>query len=247
MINKIMDLGISKTEASELLAVSKDIEKDYLKLKDGYPIQYLIGYVDFYGYRINITPDVLIPRYETEYLVEKTIKYSEKLFANKNVKVLDLGTGSGSIAISMAKNINSDVTAVDISQEALGVAKNNAILNNVEINFINSDMLDKVEGKFDVIISNPPYISKDENIMEIVDKYEPHLALYAEDDGLYFYKNILDNIKDYLNDKFLIAFEIGWWQGELISEYASSIFKTERIVIEKDLTNRNRYIFIISE
>ena len=198
-----MDLGISKTEASELLAVSKDIEKDYLKLKDGYPIQYLIGYVDFYGYRINITPDVLIPRYETEYLVEKTIKYSEKLFANKNVKVLDLGTGSGSIAISMAKNINSDVTAVDISQEALDVAKNNAILNNVEINFINSDMLDKVEGKFDVIISNPPYISKDENIMEIVDKYEPHLALYAEDDGLYFYKNILDNIKDYLNDKFL--------------------------------------------
>lgn len=246
MINKIMSLGFSRPESEELVKVSKNIEKDYQKLLEGYPIQYLIGYVDFYGYKINVNENVLIPRYETEYLVEKTINYSKKMFDSK-LDILDLGTGSGAISIALGKKLESNVTGVDISDKALEVAKNNALQNNININFIKSDMLENVTGKYDIVISNPPYIDAEEKIMDSVKKYEPHLALYAEDNGLYFYKNILSNIKPYLKEKFIIAFEIGWWQGKLIEMIAKEYFGDSKILTLKDLTNRDRYIFIINE
>lgn len=246
MINKIMSLGFSRPESEELVKVSKNIEKDYQKLLEGYPIQYLIGYVDFYGYKINVNENVLIPRYETEYLVEKTINYSKKMFDSK-LDILDLGTGSGAISIALGKKLDSNVTGVDISDKALEVAKNNALQNNININFIKSDMLENVTGKYDIVISNPPYIDAEEKIMDSVKKYEPHLALYAEDNGLYFYKNILSNIKPYLKEKFIIAFEIGWWQGKLIETIAKEYFEDSKVLILKDLTNRDRYIFVINE
>lgn len=246
MINKIMSLGFSRPESEELVKVSKNIEKDYQKLLEGYPIQYLIGYVDFYGYKINVNENVLIPRYETEYLVEKTINYSKKMFDSK-LYILDLGTGSGAISIALGKKLDSNVTGVDISDKALEVAKNNALQNNININFIKSDMLENVTGKYDIVISNPPYIDSEEKIMDSVKKYEPHLALYAEDNGLYFYKNILSNIKPYLKEKFIIAFEIGWWQGKLIETIAKEYFEDSKVLILKDLTNRDRYIFVINE
>lgn len=246
MINKIMSLGFSRPESEELVKVSKNIEKDYQKLLEGYPIQYLIGYVDFYGYKINVNENVLIPRYETEYLVEKTINYSKKMF-DGNLDILDLGTGSGAISIALGKKLDSNVTGVDISDKALEVAKNNALQNNININFIKSDMLENVTGKYDIVISNPPYIDSEEKIMDSVKKYEPHLALYAEDNGLYFYKNILSNIKPYLKEKFIIAFEIGWWQGKLIETIAKEYFEDSKVLTLKDLTNRDRYIFIINE
>lgn len=246
MINKIMSLGFSRPESEELVKVSKNIEEDYKKLLEGYPIQYLIGYVDFYGYKIYVNENVLIPRYETEYLVQKTINYSKKIF-NDKLDILDLGTGSGPISIVLGRELNSIVTGVDISEDALNVAKKNAIENKVSINFIKSNMLDSVEGKYDIVVSNPPYIDIDEKIMDSVKKYEPHLALYAKDNGLYFYKNILSNIKPYLKERFIIAFEIGWWQGSLIEKIAQEYFENSNILIEKDLTNRDRYIFIINE
>lgn len=246
MINKIISLGFSRPESEELVKVSKNIEKDYQKLLEGYPIQYLIGYVDFYGYKINVNENVLIPRYETEYLVEKTINYSKKMFDSK-LDILDLGTGSGAISIALGKKLDSNVTGVDISDKALEVAKNNALQNNININFIKSDMLENVTGKYDIVISNPPYIDSEEKIMDSVKKYEPHLALYAEDNGLYFYKNILSNIKPYLKEKFIIAFEIGWWQGKLIETIAKEYFEDSKVLTLKDLTNRDRYIFIINE
>ncbi len=246
MINKIISLGFSRPESEELVKVSKNIEKDYQKLLEGYPIQYLIGYVDFYGYKINVNENVLIPRYETEYLVEKTINYSKKMFDSK-LDILDLGTGSGAISIALGKKLDSNVTGVDISDKALEVAKNNALQNNININFIKSDMLENVTGKYDIVISNPPYIDSEEKIMDSVKKYEPHLALYAEDNGLYFYKNILSNIKPYLKEKFIIAFEIGWWQGKLIETIAKEYFEDSKVLILKDLTNRDRYIFVINE
>ena len=246
MINKIMSLGFSRPESEELVKVSKNIEEDYKKLLEGYPIQYLIGYVDFYGYKIYVNENVLIPRYETEYLVQKTINYSKKIF-NDKLDILDLGTGSGAISIVLGRELNSIVTGVDISEDALNVAKKNAIENKVSINFIKSNMLDSVEGKYDIVVSNPPYIDIDEKIMDSVKKYEPHLALYAKDNGLYFYKNILSNIKPYLKERFIIAFEIGWWQGALIEKIAQEYFENSNILIEKDLTNRDRYIFIINE
>ena len=246
MINKLMALGFSRPECEELIKVSKDIDSDYKKLLEGYPIQYLIGYVNFYGYNIRVNESVLIPRYETEYLVEKTINYSKKMF-NDKVNVLDLGTGSGAISIALGKELDSNVTGVDISFDALEVARMNAKENNLDIHFIESDMLDKVTGKYDIVISNPPYIDTDEKIMDSVKKYEPDLALFASDNGLYFYKNIISNIKPYLNEKFIIAFEIGWWQGNLIKDIATEYFKDSKIIIEKDLTNRDRYVFIINE
>ena len=246
MINKIMSLGFSRPESEELVKVSKNIEEDYKKLLEGYPIQYLIGYVDFYGYKIYVNENVLIPRYETEYLVQKTINYSKKIF-NDKLDILDLGTGSGAISIVLGRELNSIVTGVDISEDALNVAKKNAIENKVSINFIKSNMLDSVEGKYDIVVSKPPYIDIDEIIMDSVKKYEPHLALYAKDNGLYFYKNILSNIKPYLKERFIIAFEIGWWQGALIEKIAQEYFEDSNVLIEKDLTNRDRYIFIINE
>ena len=246
MINKIMSLGFSRLESEELIKVSKNIDKDYQKLLEGYPIQYLIGYVNFYGYKINVNENVLIPRYETEYLVEKTINYSKKIF-NKKVNILDLGTGSGAISIALGKKLDSNITAVDILDDALELAKINAKENNLDIKFIKSDILDDVTGKYDIVISNPPYIDNEEKIMDSVKKYEPNIALFASDNGLYFYKKIISNIKPFLNEKFIIAFEIGWWQGNLIKNIAAEYFKDSKIIIEKDLTDRDRYIFIINE
>ena len=246
MINKIISLGISKREAEELISVSKDIEHDYELLKDGYPVQYLIGYVDFYGYKINVNEDVLIPRYETEYLLEKVINISKKIFSDK-INILDIGTGSGAISIVLKNELNSNVTACDISKKALNVAINNAKINNSNINFIESDIFSNINDKFDIIISNPPYISSDEVIMDSVKKYEPNLALYAPKDGLYFYEEIIKDARKYLNDKFIIAFEIGWWQGNLIYDIAKRYFNDSVIRIEKDLTDRDRYLFIIHE
>lgn len=246
MINDIIKLGYSQTEAQELIKVSNNIDKDIEKLKEKYPIQYLIGYVNFYGYRINVNESVLIPRYETEFLVEKTIKYINKYF-DKKVKILDIGTGSGAISIALAKNINSNIDAVDISLEALSLAKNNSKENETNINFFQSDIFSNVKNKYDVIISNPPYISKNEKIMDSVYKYEPHLALFAKDNGLYFYNEIISKSKEYLNDKFIIAFEIGYLQGNDIINITKKYYNDKKIILEKDLSGKDRYIFIISE
>ena len=246
MLNKIVELGYSKVEAQELIKVSKNIDEDYKKLLNQYPIQYLIGYVNFYGYKINVNENVLIPRYETEYLVEKTIKYIKDEF-NSEINILDLCTGSGSIAIALSKELNCSVNASDISSKALEIARINAKENNADINYIESDLFDKINGKYDVIISNPPYISKNEKIMYSVDKYEPHEALYADDEGLFYYDKILGEIKNHLNNKYIIAFEIGYTQGEKIKKLAKKYLNNPKVLIEKDLSNKDRYVFIFSK
>ena len=175
------------------------------RLEDGEPVQYIVGDVDFYGNIIKVNKNVLIPRRETEELVEKTINYLKELKLN-NPTILDIGTGSGCIPITLKKQVpSSEIMAVDISESALEVAIENAKNNNVDINFIQSYIFENVNTKFDCIISNPPYIRYDEPIMDIVKNNEPHTALYADDNGLFFYKEILKNAKKYLNKKFIIA------------------------------------------
>ena len=223
--------------------VTGNIEEAIERYKNGEPVQYIIGDVNFYGNTIKVNKDVLIPRYETEELVEKTIKKIKNKF-NKKIDVLDLCTGSGCIAITIKKEINSNVTATDISSDALEVAKKNVNLNNVDIKLINSDLFNNIDGKFDCIISNPPYISYDEEIDEIVKNNEPNLALYAPNNGLYFYEEILKNIKKYLNDEFIIAFEIGYKQGESLVELANRYLNNVTISVEKDLQGRDRFLFI---
>ena len=247
MKNKIINLGISNREADELLKVSKNIEKDYEKLKKDYPIQYLIGYVNFYGYNIKVNKNVLIPRFETEFLVDKTINYAKKIFGNKKIKIIDLGTGSGAISVAIAKNLNSDVTAVDISNKALSVAKKNFKDNNIQVKCFQNDMLEGINEKFDIVISNPPYIDKDEIIMDSVRKYEPNIALFAENNGLYYYEKILSTVQKNLSKNFIIAFEIGYKQFDKIKTIINKYFNNVKIICEKDLANKDRYIFIINE
>lgn len=247
MLEKIINLGISKAEAQELIKVSKNIENDYALLLKKYPIQYLIGYVDFYGYKINVSKDVLIPRYETELLVEKTINRVNNKFKGK-VNILDMCTGSGAIAIALNNEISySSLTASDVSSLAINIAKKNAVINNSSINFVEGDLFENITDKYDVIISNPPYISKEEEIMDSVIRYEPHTALYAENNGLYFYEEILKNSINHLNKSFLIAFEIGYWQSEKIIKIVKEYYKNVKIEVEKDLSGKNRYIFIENE
>lgn len=220
-----------------------NIDEALKRLEDGEPIQYIIGNVNFYGNTFNVNKNVLIPRFETEELVEKTIKLIKENFNNK-LDILDLCTGSGCIAITLNKELNSNVDASDISAEALDVAIKNNKLNNTNVYFIHSDIFSNIEKKYDVIISNPPYISEDEEIMDIVKNNEPHLALYASNDGLYFYEEILKNCLKFLKDKYLIAFEIGYLQGEKIENLAYQYLNNINIWIEKDLQGKDRFVFI---
>ena len=221
-----------------------DLNEALKLLEQGVPVQYIVGNVDFYGLNFIVNNNVLIPRFETEELVEKTINYVVNFF-NKDISILDIGTGSGCIAISLSKNlIGSCVDALDISEQALEVAKKNNERNNTNVNFLHSNMLENVDKKYDLIISNPPYIAYDEEIMEIVKNNEPNIALYAENNGLYFYEEILKRVSNFLNKKAMIAFEIGETQGKKIKELSKIYFPNSRVLLEKDLQNRDRFIFV---
>ncbi len=214
------------------------------RLNNGEPVQYIVGDVNFYGNILKVNKNVLIPRPETEFLVEKTYNYI-KQYLNENISILDIGTGSGCIAISLKKLLsNSKVTACDISPLALEVAVDNSKLVNSEIEFIQSDIFSNISNKYDCIISNPPYIREDEQIMDIVKNNEPHLALYAKDNGLYFYKEILKEATKYLKDKYLIAFEIGEEQGQDIIKIAKEYLPESKVILEKDLRHFDRFVFI---
>lgn len=216
-------------------------------LMDGVSPQYIVGNVDFYGNIINVDKRVLIPRFETELLVEKTINYIKKFF-DKKTNILDMCTGSGCIAISIKKNVDCNMYASDISKDALELAKENINNNNVDITLINSDLFSNINNKFDVIVCNPPYISFDEEIDAIVKNNEPSIALYAKDSGLYYYNEILKKCSNYLNDKYLLCFEIGYLQGDSIKKNAFKYLGNDiNISIEKDYSNKDRYLFIWKE
>ena len=219
-----------------------DINEAIKRLEAGEPVQYIVGSVNFYGYDLDVNKNVLIPRFETEELVDNTIKFIKSKF--DKVDILDIGTGSGAIAISLKKETNSNVTATDISTDALEVAKLNAKKNNCVINFVNTNIYDGIKDKFDVVISNPPYIREDEEIEDIVRNNEPNIALYAKDNGLYFYENILKGINTILKEKYLIAFEIGEKQFNDIKLIKEKYLPQANIELKKDMQGRDRMVFI---
>ena len=222
---------------------SDKLHEGIKRLEQGEPVQYIIGNVNFYGNIFRVNKNVLIPRFETEELIEKTLKKIKN--KSDKLRIVDLGTGSGCIAITLKKELsNSVVDAVDISNDALEVAKENAKLNNVEINFYQGNMLEPLTNKYDLIISNPPYIDRNEPIMDIVKNNEPELALYADNNGLYYYEYILKNAINYLNDNYLIAFEIGYKQGQKLIELSNKYLPNSKIIIEKDLSGKDRFAFI---
>lgn len=236
---------LNKIGLAELKALKENyqgnLEEAQKKLEEGYPIQYLIGHVDFYNCKIKVNENVLIPRYETEYLVEKTIK----LLKTKNLKTgIDLCTGSGAIAIALKKNLNIKIDACDISNLALKIAQENAQKNNTNIFFFKKNILtEEIEGKYDFIISNPPYIKENEYTSPET-KYEPSIALYAKDNGLEFYKKIIEISPNVLNKNGIIIFEIGATLGDEIKKIALDTYPKANIIIEKDYNNFNRFMFI---
>ena len=234
ILDKEVDSGIEKIYKSSLEA-----------LKENKPIQYVIGNVNFYGIKFIVNKNVLIPRFETEELVEQVVEYTKDLNKDK-IKILDLGCGSGAIGLTLKSILkDSEVTLTDISKDALEVAKLNANNLNLDVTFIESDWFSNVKlEQYDIIVSNPPYIRTDEEIEEIVKNNEPSLALYGGVDGLDCYRKILANIKPYLNNKFLIAFEIGESQKEEIYDIVNKYLKDIEITCKKDLYGRNRMIFV---
>ena len=223
-------------------------KKEVESLHDGIPIQYVIGSVNFYGNKFKVNKNVLIPRFETEELVENTIKYIEKRFNDNSIRVLDIGCGSGIIGITLKKKFpNATVDMIDISKDALVVARENAKELECDVNITQSDLFQNIDSKYDVIISNPPYIMDDEEIEEIVKNNEPHIALYGGIDGLDIYRRILKEIKNYLNNKFLIAFEIGMTQKDEIEKLTRENLGNVDIECKKDMSEKNRMIFIKSE
>ena len=225
----------------------KLFKEEMNSLKEGKPIQYVLGHVNFFGNKFYVNKNVLIPRFETEELVEKTIEYINKYF-NEPIDIIDLGCGSGVIGLTLENKVSTNsVDLIDISKEALEVTKQNIENLNSKANTIESNFFENIDKKYDVIISNPPYIKTNEEIEDIVKENEPHLALYAGDDGLDCYKEILKSIKPHMKDKCIIAFEIGADQKEdiinLINEYLDNV----RIETKKDLSQRDRMIFIFQK
>lgn len=220
--------------------INKNINEDT-------PLSHLVGFDYFYDRKFKVTRDVLSPRIETEELIYKVLEYIKKS-KKDSFKILDLCTGSGIIAITLKKEIvekYTEIVASDISEKALSIAIENANNNNANITFIKSDLFDNISGKFDLIISNPPYISyKDKiTIKDNVLKYDPHLALFAEEDGIYFYRKIIENAVHYLSKDGVIFFEIGYDQKEKIFELGkNNNFIT---TVYKDINNRDRIAKLI--
>ena len=178
------------------------------ELKTGKPVEYILGYSSFCLLNFKVNENTLIPRSETEDLVYKTIEKINELKI-VNPIILDIGSGTGCISITLNKKIHGSlVESVDISSKALEIAKINNALNNTNVNFYLSDCFENVTGKFDVIISNPPYIDKDTYVQESVLKFEPHTALFAENKGLAIYERIIKDLSFYLNRPSLVAIEI---------------------------------------
>lgn len=201
------------------------------------PIQYIIGKAYFMGNFYKVTPDVLIPRDETEIVVRHALDIIEK---NGLKSALDIGTGSGCIACTLSQS-GCNVTASDFSSRALAVAKDNAKNLFQKINFVESDLFENIEGKFDLIISNPPYIPKDTEVQKEV-SFEPKTALFtSEETGTEFYKKIIEQGKNYLNEWGYIVFELGINQSDIVKSYFED-YNYKEIVVIKDLAGINRVI-----
>ena len=240
--------NISNLDWNLLCQKYNNLEEVIAKIDEGYPIAYLIGDVSFYGYPFKVNENVLIPRFETETLIEKTIKLIKSLNL-ENSNLIDLGTGSGVIAITLKKEIPSlNITAIDKSKEALKVAIENSKLNNVNVDFQNQDIFNyELPENISIVISNPPYIEEDSNYNQNV-LYEPKEAIFVSNiNPLIYYEQILKIAKEQINKKHLIAFEIDEDHKEDMHKLCKKYFPSDNIVIEKDLAGKNRYAFIYSE
>ena len=219
------------------------VEEIYQQLASHKPAQYIIGQADFFGMQLKVDERVLIPRPETEELVDLILTENPE----ESLKILDIGTGSGAIALALAKNRPDwSVTAADISQDALELASENTRNQNLNIFFKKSDCFAEISEKYDIIVSNPPYISReDESEVGLnVLHSEPHLALFADEDGLAIYRRIAEDAKDYLTDGGKIYLEIGYKQGQSVPALFRKHLLEKRVRTLKDQFGQDRLVVV---
>lgn len=233
--------------------VSSELEAKFLagmeEYYQGKPIQYIKGVENFFGRDFKVNEDVLIPRYETEKLVENILYRIDDYFAEyQSITLCDVGTGSGAIATSLAlEEPRLKVFATDISLKAVTVAKDNAKNLGANIEFMVGDMLEPLlenEIKVDIFVSNPPYIPQEQEIEAMVKDNEPHVALFGGNDGLYFYRKIFQGVEPLLQERALLAFEMGFDQRELMEAALQEYFPNDPHEIIKDINGKDRMLFI---
>jgi len=254
---ELLMLHFSKLEPTDFYLkfqeeMPKPIEKEFLKglnlyLKDNIPVQQIIGYVYFYGYKFKVTNQALIPRFETEELVANVLMLYDEYFGGQTIDLVDVGTGSGCLAIALAKEESKlKVSATDISDQALSLAKENAQLLEADVDFFKGDMIEPVKGKhFDILVSNPPYIPSSEVVDPLILDNEPHIALFGGQDGLKFIRQIIMDSKDILKEKAIIAFEHAYDKAEAIRNLAQTVYPQAKIYTLQDMQKLDRMTFII--
>lgn len=230
--------------------LDEEIDFDYddeklLQLREGKPIQQVTNCAYFCGHKLYVNEDVLIPRQETETLVALIKEKREKMFGEKPVDLLDLCCGSGAIGLALS-NKHTNLTLSDISNKALEVAKKNASNIDGNIAFVESDLLQNVEGKFDIIVCNPPYIENEDNIDRQVYEYEPLLALIAKP-GYIFYERILKDVSNYLKDRYIVGFEIEEDMENKLTELIKQYLPNSHFSFYKDICDKTRFVIIVSE
>lgn len=255
---KILVLELSGLNGAEFLlnihsevdrALEELIKKGIEEYVNGKPVQHIVGYTYFYGYKMVVNGAVLIPRPETEELIGYVLAYYDEMFDGKKVDVVDVGTGSGNIAVALAcEESNMKVWASDISFEALETAKVNAENNQANVTFYQGNMLDPFieKGlKFDILVSNPPYIPDDEYVEPLVLDNEPNIALFGGNKGMKFYQEIFENAKKVLKDKAIMAFEHSHKTRLEMLELANTYFPEANSFVIKDLNGKDRFLIVL--
>ena len=254
---QLLMLELANLEAHNLyMEYDEEVPQDLLeafeagirRMEQGEPLGHVLGFEWFYGYRFKVNPDVLIPRPETEELVANILAAYDECFDGQDVDVIDVGTGSGAIAIALRKEeAHLQMTASDIREQAVAVARKNAADNAADVTFLTGDMLEPfIEAgiRCDILVSNPPYIPVHEQMEHSVVDFEPHVALFGGEDGLKFYREIFANAHRVIKEKAILAFEMGYDQGERLRALAKEHFPDARVEIIKDLSGKNRMLFV---
>lgn len=257
-VAKVLFYHLANLSPHELyMMMDEEVQEDLLnefnkgiqEYKNGKPIQYIKGVENFFGRDFIVDEDVLIPRYETEELVEQILYRIDDYFEDvEDLTLCDVGTGSGAIAISLkCEEPRMKMYATDISEAALEVAKKNAIKNEAEVTFMQGDMCQPLLDaniKVDIFVSNPPYIPVHQEIQSIVKDNEPHVALFGGEDGLYFYRKIFDTVRPLLKDQAILAFEMGYDQKADMEYEVKKYFPEYPFEILKDMNGKDRMLFI---
>ena len=229
--------------------LEKKFDAGMARILNDEPMDHVVGYSWFYGYKMIVNEDVLIPRPETEELCAHILSRMDRIFPDQDViETVDVGTGSGAIAITIAKEEpRVHMRATDISEAALVTARKNAELNEADVSFTAGDMLKPLieDGvKLDVLISNPPYIPAHEKMEKSVVDFEPHVALFGGEDGLKFYREIFEDCRKVLKERSFMAFEMGWDQRERMSALVHEILPEAQFEILKDINGKDRMLFV---